>query len=113
MSTLVKTAMEEVRYHPHINLVYDSPSLRVVSIPVSWTMALQLKYFADEDEEDLVHFLRRKNASMKLDERALRNWVIRGLRKDCPQMEYDKFSKKEIETWLKRIEGCVKKATSS
>lgn len=110
MSTLVKAAFGRERMGAEVELLYDSPGLQLVSIPIAWTVALQIKYFSLEDEEDLVHSFRWMMAVLKLDEKTLQDWLIRTLERECSEMEYDKFSKRERETWLKRISDCVRKA---
>ena len=84
-----------------------------MAIPFSWTLALKLKYFTPEDKEDLIAVMRRISTLERADKGALQDKIIRQLKKDCPQMEYDKLPECDWRIWSLRISECARKATSS
>lgn len=53
------------------NVIDDSTGLKLVVIPLSWMLALKLRYFTPEDEEDVVTALKKAYRYKVVDETIL------------------------------------------
>lgn len=92
------------------DIIYDSPGLRLVGITSSWTIALKLQRFSDEDEADLVNFLRRDGVCAVHTEEEFMQMVEERLQTDCKEMEYELWTEGEVMEWRRKLLQCVKKA---
>lgn len=107
METLVEAAMASVKEE---NVIYDTAGLRLVAIPPSWTLALKLQRFNYTDEDDLIYLFQLDKDLRNNDEEVFVGLLEERLKKDCPQMEYEKFSDRALQEWRMRVRDCARKA---
>ena len=92
------------------NIVYDSPGLRLLGITPSWTFALKLQRFSEEDEATLVYFLQEDGACAVHSDREFVQMMETRLRLDCRELGFELWTEEQLLGWRWKLMRCVKKA---
>lgn len=122
VTSALRNAEEEGR------VIYDKPGLRLIGIPLSWTIALKLQRYTYKDQDDVVALLPflldngsngNDNGNANTSSNARVNEMLevefadnveRHLIRQCPEMEIEMFPVRAREEWRARLRDCVRMA---
>ena len=97
--------------NPLARTVFDSPGLKLISLPWPWLLALKLQRFTIIDQADIVAILQYENLVYGPDYSLVVSEIETVLRRECPVMDYDHFPQLVLTEWRMRIYDCVKRAS--
>ena len=97
--------------NPLARTVFDSPGLKLISLPWPWLLALKLQRFTINDQADIVAILQYENLVYGSDYSVVVSEIESVLRRECHVLDYDHFPQLVLTEWRMRIYDCVKRAS--
>jgi hypothetical protein len=98
--------------NPLARTVFDSPGLKLISLPWPWVIALKLQRFTPEDQMDISAILRFEGllGNSPTNDGGVVKDVEETLKRECPAMEYEHFPDLVLVEWRMRLLHCVRRA---
>ena len=95
-------------HSPLARTVFDSPGLKLVSLPWPWLIALKLQRDTPRDRTDISAILTFESLTNNADDASLVEYVIETIKNDCPVFEFDRFPERIKEEWRSKLKTCVR-----